>query len=84
MTIEEFGKWAKELKFLTLFGNQKDKFYIFFKYLEEKELICPLKVAKKSSDFGEQLSAERGAIFFGNPPEDYFKKVKEIFSKVIK
>ncbi|KKN14906.1 hypothetical protein LCGC14_0991450 [marine sediment metagenome] len=76
---KDFANWAKELGFFRSFGFEGDDFYIFFDYLEEIELMSPLKVAKKSSEFGNQMAVEEGSLFFEKPTDEYLNTVDHYY-----
>ena len=79
ITKRTFLKWAEELKFLSSFGSGKKDFYIFLEFLEEKELISPLKVVKRGTEFGEQMRSRRGVIYFGKPSEKKLDKIEKYY-----
>ena len=66
--------WAKELKIISDFSRKKEEFLIFIEYLEFIELICPLKIAKRNSKFGEQIEFEKETIHFGIPSVNSLKQ----------
>ena len=71
ITKEEFADWAKELDFFKSIGNRREDFFIFFDYLETIELMSPLKIARKGSEFGNQIALEKGSLIFEKPENEY-------------
>ena len=81
LTKQNFAEWAKKLDFIRSIGFERseDDFLMFFDYLEEIEIMSPLKVEKRDSEFADQMFLERGTMFVEKPSIEYLNTVDHYY-----
>jgi len=81
LTKQNFAEWAKKLDFIRSIGFERseDDFLMLFDFLEEIEIMSPLKVEKRDSEFADQMFLERGTMFVEKPSIEYLNTVDHYY-----